>query len=163
MAVQFIKTEAGEELAVLSRRDYDALLARAGDAAAEDRMSADIVRASEGETALPEAVWEKIEAGEHPIRAVREWRGLTQAELAQAAGIKQSYVSALEGRLKAGSTETLRRLASALRVTLDVLVADSMVAAMTSLAQAAGALITAAQAAHGEDAAGVEAVTPADD
>ncbi len=39
MKPQFLKTEAGEELVVLSRREYDSLLARLGDEEAEDRMT----------------------------------------------------------------------------------------------------------------------------
>jgi hypothetical protein len=39
MKVQFIETGHGDDLVVLSRRDYDALLARAGDQDAEDRMT----------------------------------------------------------------------------------------------------------------------------
>jgi hypothetical protein len=39
MKPQFIMTEAGEELVVLSRREYDALLAQLGDEEAEDRMT----------------------------------------------------------------------------------------------------------------------------
>ena len=39
MKPQFLKTDAGEELVVLSRRDYDSLLARLGDEEAEDRMT----------------------------------------------------------------------------------------------------------------------------
>jgi hypothetical protein len=48
MKPHFITTDAGEELVVLSRREYDALLARLGDEEAEDRMTvllADEVRA----------------------------------------------------------------------------------------------------------------------
>ena len=39
MTAQFLKTEAGEELVVLTRREYDSLLARLGDEEAEDRMT----------------------------------------------------------------------------------------------------------------------------
>jgi hypothetical protein len=39
MTVQTLTTQSGEELVVLSRRDYDALLARSGDEEAEDRMT----------------------------------------------------------------------------------------------------------------------------
>lgn len=38
MTVQIIRSESGDELVVLSRREYDALLARAGDEDAEDRL-----------------------------------------------------------------------------------------------------------------------------
>ena len=39
MKPQFLTTENGEELVVLSRRDYDSLLAQLGDEDAEDRMT----------------------------------------------------------------------------------------------------------------------------
>ncbi len=38
MTAQFITTEGGEELVILSRRAYDELLARLGDEEAEDRV-----------------------------------------------------------------------------------------------------------------------------
>lgn len=39
MKPQFITTDAGEELVLLGRRDYDALLAGLGEEDAEDRMT----------------------------------------------------------------------------------------------------------------------------
>jgi hypothetical protein len=39
MKLQILRTDQGEELVVLSRRDYDILLARLGDEEAEDRMT----------------------------------------------------------------------------------------------------------------------------
>jgi len=39
MEPHFITTEGGEELVILSRREYDALLASLGDEEAEDRMT----------------------------------------------------------------------------------------------------------------------------
>jgi hypothetical protein len=43
MKPQFLRTETGEELVVLSRREYDSLLARLGDEEAEDRMTVRIL------------------------------------------------------------------------------------------------------------------------
>ena len=127
--VQFIKTPAGDDMVVLSRRDYDALLARAGDEAAEDRMTVRILDETtallaDGEDAsLPSQVWEDLEAeGASPVSVLRKHRGLTQAALAEAAGIKQGYLSALEAGNKGGSPATLKRLARALRVPVDVLI-----------------------------------------
>lgn len=59
MKPQMFKTDAGEELVLLSRRDYDALLASAGDEDAEDRMTERLVEearariASGQETLIP--------------------------------------------------------------------------------------------------------------
>jgi PHD/YefM family antitoxin component YafN of YafNO toxin-antitoxin module len=57
LTIQIIKTESGEELVVLPRREYDALMARLGDEEAEDRILADaaqqvIERIKSGEEAL---------------------------------------------------------------------------------------------------------------
>jgi len=47
-------------------------------------MTARIVEATDAkiargeDVALPTAVWAAIESGEHPIRAIRKYRGLTQ-------------------------------------------------------------------------------------
>jgi DNA-binding XRE family transcriptional regulator len=128
MGVQIIRTESGEELVVLSRREYIALLARAGDEAAEDEMTrilgeefkAAIARGED--VALPEAVWAAIEAGESPVKVLRKHRGLTQAELAAAAGVNQNYVAELEAGRKSSAPETLKAIARALGVPLDVLV-----------------------------------------
>ncbi|MEW6019070.1 MAG: helix-turn-helix transcriptional regulator [Pseudomonadota bacterium] len=121
-AVQFIRTESGEELAVLSRAEYETLLARAGDPAAEDAASARIVEESTDaiargkETALPEDVWEAIESGTHPVAAIRAWRRMTQAQLAKAAGVSQGFVSELEQGQKQLSITTSQKLSRALNV-----------------------------------------------
>ena len=57
MSVQIIRTESGDELVVLTRREYLALLARAGDEVAEDEITALL-----GGEARPRS------------RAVRRWR-----------------------------------------------------------------------------------------
>ena len=81
--LQIIQTD-GEDLVVITRSDDEALLARAGDEASEDAMTARIVAATDAkiahgdDVALPGAVWAAIESGEHPIRAIRKYRGLTQ-------------------------------------------------------------------------------------
>jgi DNA-binding XRE family transcriptional regulator len=116
MSIQTLTTEAGEELVVLSRREYDALLARLGDEDAEDRMTLIIAAEARGETALPEPVSKTILGGDTPLRALRRWRGMTQAQLAAAADINQGYLSELEAGTKTGSALTLAKLAGGLDV-----------------------------------------------
>jgi DNA-binding XRE family transcriptional regulator len=126
---QIIRTESGEELVVMSRRDYVALLARAGDKAAEDEMTARIIDASRAAQAsgedvmLPAEVWAAIEADENPVKVLRKHRGLTQTALADAASVSQGYIADLEAGRKTGAPDTLKRIARALAVPLDVLVA----------------------------------------
>lgn len=116
MGIQIIKTDSGEELVVMSRREYDAMLAQLGDEDAEDRMTLLIAAEARGEHPLPEQVSAAVLAGDSVLKAVRKWRGLTQAALAQAAGINQGYLSELEARAKTGTAETMQRLAGALDV-----------------------------------------------
>ncbi|MGQ0484986.1 MAG: helix-turn-helix domain-containing protein [Hyphomicrobiales bacterium] len=116
MGIQILRTEDGDELIVLSRRDYDALLARAGDEDAEDRMTLIVAAEARAEAPLPESVSAAIFAGDSCLKALRSWRGLTQAELAKRSGINQGYISEIENRSKTGTAETLSKLAEVLDV-----------------------------------------------
>jgi len=87
MSVQILKTESGAELVAPSRRDYDALLARLGDEEAEDRMTLVLAAEARAEAPLPESVSPAVLRGEGLLRALRVWRGMTQVQLADAAGI----------------------------------------------------------------------------
>jgi DNA-binding XRE family transcriptional regulator len=124
---QIIHTD-GEDLVVIARSDYQSLLARAGDDAGEDEMTAQIVEATDAkiargeDIALPAAVWAAIENGEHPIRAIRKYRGLTQLDVAERAGLRQGYIADIEAGKKTGSAGSLKAIAAALGVPLDVIV-----------------------------------------
>jgi DNA-binding XRE family transcriptional regulator len=124
---QIIHTD-GEDLVVIARSDYEALLARAGDAASEDAMTARIIEATDAkiargeDVALPTAVWAAIESGEHPMRAIRKYRGLTQTEVAEKAGLRQGYIADIEAGKKTGSATSLKAVAAALGVPLDIIV-----------------------------------------
>jgi transcriptional regulator with XRE-family HTH domain len=54
--------------------------------------------------------------GERLLRALRNWRGETQAQLAAATGLGQGYLSDLEAGHRKGTAETLHKIAAALRV-----------------------------------------------
>ena len=116
MPLQTITTASGEELVVLSRREYDALMAQLGDEEAEDRMTLLMAAEARGEAALPAAVSEAVLGGDCLLKSLRQWRGLTQAELSRAAGLGQGFLSELEAGSKSGSPETIEKLALALDV-----------------------------------------------
>lgn len=112
------------DLARTARRLSDALAAFADalenarrgedpDVAAYDAATA------RGEEAFPWEVVRRLDAGENPIKVFREHRGLTQAALAEQAGIKRMYLSQLETGHRAGSFDTLARIAAVLDVDLD--------------------------------------------
>ena len=116
MKIQTIQTPAGEDLIVLSRRDYDAMLAQHGDEEAEDRKTLLVAAESRGGEQLPAPVSEAVLNGTSLVKALRIWRGMTQVQLASLAGLNQGFLSAIEARSKQGSDETMARLAKALDV-----------------------------------------------
>ncbi len=119
--IQILRTASGDELVVLSRRDYEALIAQV-EQAAEDADDVAIYDARKalvaegGEVALPEAVGAALLRGDSRLKAIRVWRGLSQTAVAEQTGIGQGYLSDLEARRRGGSPETLEKLASALDV-----------------------------------------------
>jgi len=130
MKPQFIKTE-GEELVVLPRRDYEALVKRAKVAGSEDAGTARIVARSEGalaagdEIELPAKIAEAIASGENALRVIREWRGMTQMQLGEMkTDIGQSTISALENGSRRGTTAVWKQLAKVLGVPMDLLIPD---------------------------------------
>lgn len=70
---------------------------------------------------VPAAVLDAELAGDHPVKAWRNYRRLTQDVLARAAGLSKPYLSQIENRTRAGSAAALRRLAQALDVPADIL------------------------------------------
>jgi DNA-binding XRE family transcriptional regulator len=90
---------------------------------AEDRSdveACDRAKARGGE-AYPIEIFERSLDGETRIKLFREYRGMTQAELAKRAGLSALYVSQLETKRRSGSQATLRKIASTLDVDIDLL------------------------------------------
>lgn len=102
MKPQILTTASGEEPVVLSRRDYDVLLARLGDEDADDRMTVRLVEETRAaldagtEFLLPVWFSDGLIARRHPIRIVREQAGRTRAQVAEAAGIGEAPLAAIE-------------------------------------------------------------------
>ena len=121
--VQFFKTMGGEELAILPKSEYERLTARIG----EDEGTARIVRrtraalAAGHEIRLPKTVVDRLAAGQNPIRVLREWRDMTQAELAASAGITQGYLSELEAGKRKGPVALHQKIARALGTPIHLL------------------------------------------
>lgn len=85
-APQIIRTPAGEELVVLPRAEYEKLLARA-DESAEDEEDIAIYDARKAELAdtggvtLPKEVSAAILRGDSRLKAIRQWKDITQLHL----------------------------------------------------------------------------------
>lgn len=126
MNVQIITTPSGEELVVLPRIEFERLAAAAGAALdnAEDIRTAESIlgRIARGEEEVfPAEVVNAIIDGINPVKVLREYRGSTQKDLAAAAGINAMYLSQIERGERTGSMATLKALAKALRVDMDLL------------------------------------------
>jgi DNA-binding XRE family transcriptional regulator len=109
MKAQFITTPNGEELAILPRADYEALVAAAADveedaadAARYDTCKAAMAR--DPKSVLPVEVSALMLRGERLATAIRKWRGLTQQDVAAKLGIAQGTLSDIEnGRHRTGA------------------------------------------------------------
>ena len=122
-APQIIRTPSGEELVVLPRAEYEALLDRA-DHQADDADDIAIYDARKAELAaggvvLPPEVSAAILRGESRLKAIRNWRDETQLHLNVKTGISQGYLSDLESGRRTGTPETIAKLAQALNVPVE--------------------------------------------
>jgi DNA-binding XRE family transcriptional regulator len=73
-------------------------------------------------TNLPQAVLEDITLGkDSPIKVIRKHRKMTQGDLAEAAGISRPYLTEIETGRKDGSIRSLKSIAGALDVSLEIL------------------------------------------
>jgi ribosome-binding protein aMBF1 (putative translation factor) len=122
MTVQFLEI-AGQRVAVLPAADYERLVEAAEDRADEATAASARDRREKGEEYLPSSFVDQLLAGANPLKAWREFRGLSQAELADAAGCHQAMVSHIEQGRRTGTAPLLRRLADVLRISVDDLVA----------------------------------------
>ena len=125
MNVRFEKTAKGE-VAILPRTEYEALVAKAAEVE-EDVGTARIVARARREIAagtplLPKDVVDRLAAGENPVRALRRWRGITQHALSATAAVGQSHISDIEKGRRTGTPSTLRAIATALKVPIDILI-----------------------------------------
>ena len=111
------------EMITITREEYDRLREAAenlADLAAYDRVKAALA-AGEEELIPAEFVYRMMD-GESPVRVYRDLRGLTQTALAKASGVNRVQIADIEAGRSKGSIETMRKLASALSVTIDDLV-----------------------------------------
>ena len=122
MGIQYIDTEAGR-LVVVPEEEYKRLIALSADAEAGRAIDEFHAKLARGEEELvPADIANRLLSGENPVRVWRHYRGLTIAELAEAAGLSQAFVSQIETGKREGSVGAMKALAESLSVTLDDLV-----------------------------------------
>lgn len=85
---------------------------------AEDVAAYDSAKKADDGFRIPHEVVAAEIKGVHPLQAWREYRKLSQLELAGKAGVSKGYISRIESGLRAGTTATLGKLAAALGVSI---------------------------------------------
>ena len=109
----------GMEYVLVPREQYNRLLEDA-------EMLRDIrefreAKAADEETYSSEVINRLILNEENPIRVYRDHRGLTQQQLADKCGIQRAYLAEIETGRKSGSIKTLKTIAAALEVDLNLI------------------------------------------
>jgi DNA-binding XRE family transcriptional regulator len=113
-------TRHGREFAVLPMDELKKLLDDAemlADVKAFDAAKARIERGDD--ELIPLEIAKRRLAGESRVKIWREYRGLTQEDLAKASNVSLPMIAAIEARHKKGGIAALKKLAAALRVDLD--------------------------------------------
>jgi DNA-binding XRE family transcriptional regulator len=120
MTIQIIRNKKGSPAyAVVPWADYIRLSGEDAEDLALAAM-ADAVKARKEES-VPSQVADRLLAGEAAVKVLREWRGLTQNDLAKKTGLAKLYISQLEnGRARPGR-KALTSLAKALGLGVDAL------------------------------------------
>ena len=120
------KGPQGDDIVILSRKEYDQLIAAANeDARDAETLRRSIARVKSGEEeTFTSAEVDAFLAAKTPLAFFRKKRGMNQHDLAKRTGITQGYLSEIEIGRKSGDVRTLRKLADALKVSLDSLVPE---------------------------------------
>jgi DNA-binding XRE family transcriptional regulator len=123
MGIQTLMTPNGERLVVMPEEEYERLVDAADEAAALAAVREFESRLAAGEEEfLPSELVDRILDGENKVLAWREYRGMSARELAGKAGITQAYLSQIETGKRDGTVSTIKKIAEALKVTIDELV-----------------------------------------
>jgi DNA-binding XRE family transcriptional regulator len=110
----------GKEFAILPMDGLKRLMEAAEMLADVKAYDAAKGRLERGEDELiPLEIVERRLAGESAVKVWREHRGMTQENLAKAAGVSRPMIAGIEAGHKRGGIATLKKLAEALRIDLD--------------------------------------------
>jgi DNA-binding XRE family transcriptional regulator len=110
----------GVAMIAMSRADWNRIEDELEDAMLS--KLADEARATDSGPGIPAILATLILDGVHPLKAYREYRGLTQAELAKAVDVQQPAIARLEKRERAGRPALLAKLALILDMPLETLI-----------------------------------------
>lgn len=107
------------DMITISRVEYEALLEAREDLEDQRIVDAYLSNPQEG---IPSDMVDRILDGESPLAVLRQWRGFSQSSLAKASGVNRVQISDIEAGRSKGSIDTYKKLADALRLTIDDIV-----------------------------------------
>ncbi|MDB5971948.1 MAG: family transcriptional regulator [Hydrocarboniphaga sp.] len=117
--VQYIEEGGRRKFAVVPIKLWERL---AQDAEMQDEVRAyDAAKANDSGVRIPAEVMRRELQTGSALLAWREYRDLTQNQLAAQAGISKPYLSQIETGKRKGAAATLKKLAAVLQVPMDVL------------------------------------------
>ena len=119
MTVQIINKDGHPEWAVIPYDEYIRLKEEAEMLQDVADYDAAMDALEQGDELIPSEVAFAILDGKNPIRVWRNFRGLTQQELADMVGISKPYLSQIETGKRTGTAEVLAEIAGALGVMVD--------------------------------------------
>jgi DNA-binding XRE family transcriptional regulator len=125
MNIQVIEREGKPEWAILPYEEFLQLKAQAEmlqDISDYDQI-VKAVETGEEETVPAELAYALME-GENPVKTWREYRSLSQKQLAELTNISIPFLSQIESGKRKASTKIMVRLAKALKVLVDDLVTE---------------------------------------
>lgn len=113
---QIISQRGAPAFIVLPYKEYEAILDRL-----EDIEDIEAIEASELDYSerFPLSLVEEIASGENPIKAFREYRKLSQVQLAHEAGVTKQYISQIEKGERIGTARVLKKIAHILDIDLE--------------------------------------------
>ncbi len=123
MSVQIIERDGQPEWAILPYETYLRLVEEAEmlqDIRDYDAAIAALER--DEDELIPSELVYAIADGANPIKVWREYRGLSQNQLAQISEISPPYLSQIETGKRTGTTDVLGAIAKALNLSLDDIV-----------------------------------------
>jgi DNA-binding Xre family transcriptional regulator len=117
---QFIEQNGEPAFVVLPIAEWRLIIEQLEDI--EDALDIEASANDPHRRTIPAAVVDRLLDDEQPLKVWREHRGLSRSELAAKASLTPGHIGHLETGRRHGTPDTLRRLATALDVTVDDLV-----------------------------------------
>ena len=118
-----LPTKGKPEYAILRWDDYQALLSAASEDAIDGAIL-DSLPEHDGKALLPGEMVRRIIDGESPIAVWCEHRGIRPSGLAKQIGVSPGYISDIIAGKKPGSVDVLKKIATALGVTIDDILSE---------------------------------------